>query len=69
MHGITGYLHAPDALDEMAESAVGLLTDEARRRAMGMEAARQVSERFCADRIVPLYEACYARQVSDPRSD
>ena len=69
VHGVTGYLHAPDALDEMAESAVGLLTDEARRRAMGMEAARQVSERFCADRIVPLYEACYARQVSDPRSD
>ena len=62
-HGVTGYLHPPDALDDMADSAVGLLTDEALRRAMGSEAARQVSERFCADRIVPLYEACYQRQV------
>ena len=52
-HGVTGYLHPPEALDEMAESVVLLLTDEARRRAMGVEAARQVGERFCADRIVP----------------
>jgi L-malate glycosyltransferase len=62
--GITGYLHPPDSLDDMAESAVGLLADETRRRAMGAKAARQVSERFCADRIVPQYEACYRRLVS-----
>jgi N-acetyl-alpha-D-glucosaminyl L-malate synthase BshA len=66
-HGVTGYLHDPDRLDEMAASAVGLLIDDARRRTMGVEAARQVSERFCADRVVPLYEACYARQVSGVR--
>ena len=60
-HGVTGYLYPPGSLDEMAESAVGLLTDETRRRAMGTEAARQVRERFCEDRIVPLYEACYRR--------
>jgi N-acetyl-alpha-D-glucosaminyl L-malate synthase BshA len=65
--GVTGYLHDPDQLDAMAESAIGLLTDDARRRAMGIEAARQVSERFCTDRVVPLYEACYARQVSATR--
>jgi glycosyltransferase involved in cell wall biosynthesis len=59
--GVTGYLHLPDALDEMAESVVQLLTDEPRRRAMGGAAARQVGERFCADRIVPRYEACYQR--------
>jgi len=43
-----------------------LLTDEARRRAMGVEAARQVGERFCADRIVPQYEACYRRLTELP---
>jgi N-acetyl-alpha-D-glucosaminyl L-malate synthase BshA len=59
--GVTGYLHLPDALDEMSESVVQLLTDEPRRRAMGGAAARQVGERFCADRIVPRYEACYQR--------
>jgi L-malate glycosyltransferase len=66
-HGVTGYLHRPASLDEMAESAVDLLTDETRRRAMGARAAQLVSERFCADRIVPQYEACYRRQVS-PRN-
>jgi N-acetyl-alpha-D-glucosaminyl L-malate synthase BshA len=63
-HGVTGYLHPPDALDEMADSVVQLLTDEPRRRTLGIEAARQVSERFCADRIVPQYEACYRRLVN-----
>ena len=63
-HGVTGYLHPPDALDAMADSVVELLTDEPRRRAMGIEAAKQVGERFCADRIVPQYEACYRRLVS-----
>ena len=65
-HGVTGYLHPPDALDEMADSVVLLLTDEARRRAMGVEAARQVGERFCADRIVPQYQACYRRLTEFP---
>ncbi|MGE0460531.1 MAG: N-acetyl-alpha-D-glucosaminyl L-malate synthase BshA [Vicinamibacterales bacterium] len=60
-HGVTGYLHAPEALDAMAESAIGLLTDEPRRRAMGTDAASLVGERFCAERIVPMYEACYQR--------
>jgi N-acetyl-alpha-D-glucosaminyl L-malate synthase BshA len=63
-HGVTGYLHPPDALDAMADSVVELLTDEPRRRAMGIEAAKQVGERFCADRIVPQYEDCYRRLVS-----
>jgi L-malate glycosyltransferase len=65
-HGVTGYLHPPEALDEMADSVVLLLTNEARRRAMGVEAARQVGERFCADRIVPQYEACYRRLTELP---
>ena len=65
-HGVTGFLHPPEALDEMADSVVLLLTDEARRRAMGVEAARQVGERFCADRIVPQYEACYRRLTELP---
>jgi len=63
VHGVTGYLHPPEAVDEMAESAVGLLTDEPRRRGMGTDAANQVGERFCAERIVPMYEACYRRLI------
>jgi len=31
-HGVTGFLHPPDALDEMAESGVMMLTDPVRHR-------------------------------------
>jgi N-acetyl-alpha-D-glucosaminyl L-malate synthase BshA len=68
-HGVTGYLHPPDDLDAMAESVVGLLTDEKRRQAMGAAAAAHVGERFCAERIVPIYEACYGRLLDDRRAE
>jgi len=58
--GLTGFLHAPEALDEMAASALRLLTDEDLRRRMGQAACRRVREVFCAERVVPMYEACYA---------
>ena len=59
---VTGFLHAPEALDEMAASAVKLLTDEPLRRTMGQAACRRVREHFCAERVVPMYEACYEEQ-------
>jgi N-acetyl-alpha-D-glucosaminyl L-malate synthase BshA len=58
-NGVTGFLHPPDDLEAMAESAVLLLRDPARHRAMAMAARERVNDRFCADRVVPLYEACY----------
>jgi N-acetyl-alpha-D-glucosaminyl L-malate synthase BshA len=59
--GVTGYLHPPEALEQMADSAVDLLTDDERRRVMAEAAVRRVGERYCEDRIVPMYEACYRR--------
>jgi N-acetyl-alpha-D-glucosaminyl L-malate synthase BshA len=59
LDGVTGFLHPPDALDDMAESAVRLLTDDALRCQMGAAACRRVREHFCAERVVPMYEACY----------
>ena len=56
---VTGFLHPPDALDAMAASAIGILTDDERRRTMGAAARRHVVDRFDADRIVPLYEQYY----------
>lgn len=58
-HGISGLLHPPEALDEMAASAIGLLTDEASHRAMAAAACRRVQVHFCVERVVPMYEACY----------
>jgi len=60
-HGVTGFLHPPEDLDAMAASAVALLTDPARHRAMAIAARERVVDRFCADRVVPMYEACYAK--------
>jgi len=57
--GVSGFLHPPDAIDEMARSAVALLKDESLRERMGAAACRRVREQFCAERVVPMYEACY----------
>jgi L-malate glycosyltransferase len=60
-HGVSGFLHAPDALGEMADSAVALLTDRALHQRVAQAAGRRVRERFHAERVVPMYETCYAR--------
>lgn len=60
-HGVSGFLHPPEALDEMAASAVMLLTDEARHRAMATAACRRAQVQFSVERVVPMYEACYRK--------
>jgi N-acetyl-alpha-D-glucosaminyl L-malate synthase BshA len=63
-HGVTGFLHPLGAEDEMAGSAVALLTDPARHREVAQAACRRVREHFCVERVVPMYEACYRRLLS-----
>ena len=56
---VNGY-HCPvEATGEMAAHAIRLLRDDARRREMGRAAAQIVRERYCTERIVPLYEEAY----------
>jgi N-acetyl-alpha-D-glucosaminyl L-malate synthase BshA len=57
--GTTGYLCAPDDIAGMAERGVALLADADLRERIGRAAAAQVSERFCADLVVPQYEQFY----------
>lgn len=57
--GLSGYLHDPKDLEGMADSAVALLRDPRRHRTIARAARRRVCEMFCAERVVPLYEACY----------
>lgn len=57
--GQTGFLHPPDDLAGMAASVVRLVTDDRLRTTMGEAARRAVEQRFCADLIVPRYEAYY----------
>jgi L-malate glycosyltransferase len=57
--GATGFLHELHDVDGMAASAIRLLTDDAMHRRFGRQARRTVTERFCADLVVPRYEAFY----------
>jgi len=43
----------------MASSAVTLLTDPSLHGRISAAARDRVSERFCSERVVPLYEAYY----------
>jgi len=63
-HGVSGFLHAPEAVDEMAESGVLLLSDPKLHRTVASRACARVRDEFCAEKIVPLYEKCYESVVA-----
>ena len=62
-HGRTGFLHELDDLDGMVGSGVALLTDPELHAAIAGRGRRLVKEKFCADLIVPRYEAFYKELV------
>lgn len=59
--GRTGFLCDADDVDAMTERAIRVLRDPGLGREIGRAAAASVAARFCADRIVPMYEALYQR--------
>ena len=63
-HGVSGFLHAPDALEEMADSGVMVLRDAMTHRAVAQAACARVRNEFCAEKIVPMYERCYQSVVT-----
>ena len=65
--GETGFLHPPEDLDGMAASAVRLLTDDALHRRVARAGRRLVETTFCADEIVPRYEAYYDEVLATRR--
>ena len=62
-HGVTGFLHALDDLDGMAQSVVRLLHDEPLRRQMGAAGRQVAHERYCDGTIVPMYESYYQETI------
>jgi N-acetyl-alpha-D-glucosaminyl L-malate synthase BshA len=62
--GRTGFLCPQDAVDLMAARAVELLHDEGSATAVGRAGAERVREHFCADKVVPMYENCYAAALA-----
>lgn len=57
--GVSGFLHPPDDTAAMAASGVALLTDAGLHERVAVAGRRVVHDRFCADRIVPVYERFY----------
>jgi N-acetyl-alpha-D-glucosaminyl L-malate synthase BshA len=57
--GRTGFLHAPADIDGMAHSTLRLVTDSSLHARMAEAARRSARERFCDDKIVPIYETLY----------
>jgi N-acetyl-alpha-D-glucosaminyl L-malate synthase BshA len=56
---VSGFLHPPDALDAMTASAVAVLTDPRLHHELAQAGRLRVSTHFCAEHVVPSYEACY----------
>ena len=59
--GTTGFLHPVGDVEGMAESGMALLADRALHARITTAALQRVRQRFCAERIVPMYEAEYRR--------
>jgi L-malate glycosyltransferase len=58
-HGVTGFLHPPEDEEGMAASGAHVLSDATLHRRMSAAARRTVTERFCSERVVPMYEEYY----------
>ena len=66
-HGKTGFLAPVGDVDTMANYAIELLSDENKLRQMGEAARASAQARFCASKIIPMYERFY-RGVLDRSS-
>ena len=64
IHGVTGFLHPPADVTQMAESAIRVLSEPALHERMAAEGVRVATERFSSSRIVPQYEALYERALA-----
>jgi N-acetyl-alpha-D-glucosaminyl L-malate synthase BshA len=66
--GVTGFACGPDEIARMAERGIALLTDPALHRSITQAAVEMVRTRYCAQLVVPVYEAEYQRVLTQPSS-
>jgi N-acetyl-alpha-D-glucosaminyl L-malate synthase BshA len=67
--GQNGLLFDTGDIDSMSEAAIALLRDESRLAAMSKTARKTAQDRFCASRIIPLYEDYYERVIARSEND
>jgi len=67
--GSNGLLFPVGDTDAMAVAAIALFNDLPRLETMAAAARRTARDRFCATRIIPLYEAYYERVLARSQSE
>ena len=63
-HGVDGYLVQPGEIERAAGYAIKLLSRADRGREMGQLARVNAKKKFCANDVIPMYEAYYQRDLS-----
>jgi N-acetyl-alpha-D-glucosaminyl L-malate synthase BshA len=62
-HGIDGYLHEPRDIETAARYSLEILSRPDRGRAMGQTARINARKKYCANDVIPLYEAYYLQVI------
>jgi N-acetyl-alpha-D-glucosaminyl L-malate synthase BshA len=62
--GLNGRLFPVGDVEAMAAAAVELLKDDAKHAAMAAAGRQTAQKRYCASKIIPLYEAYYDRVIN-----
>ena len=62
--GVNGLLFEIGDVEAMAHAAVALLSDADRLETISCAARKTAQDRFCASRIIPLYEEYYERVIA-----
>jgi len=63
-HGVDGYLVQPGEIQRAAGYAIDLLSRADRGREMGQLARVNAKKKYCANDVIPMYEAYYQRVLS-----
>src|SRR6266704_965525 len=64
-HGVDGYLVEPGDVQAAARYAIQILSRPDRGREMGKAARVDAKKKFCANDVIPAYEAYYKRILSE----
>src|SRR5881398_2325279 len=64
-HGVDGYLVEPGDVQSAARYAIEILSRADRGREMGKKARVNAKKKFCANDVIPMYEAYYKRILSE----
>jgi N-acetyl-alpha-D-glucosaminyl L-malate synthase BshA len=62
--GENGFLYEVGDITGMVEGALSLLTNPAKLEAMSIAARKTAQDKFCASRIIPMYEDYYSKVIA-----